>query len=189
LAGHSYNAYTREASQSGGKKLSSMGVQVIPADCLMPAGAGPTVWHFANQILNATALAKRHPNLFLLSVSNFSCTIDAYTRCSPPSWNPASEFQSRLRAPTIDELIRDAICEVLNVASSAIAAEGWAMLMKMVTNRSEIGDAVETIVARPTYRIDFNVSVDDYDGGRLRQLWRVPGPSDLAMTQATYQPY
>ena len=79
LAGHSYNAFTPEASQSVGKKLSSMGVHVIPADCLMPAGAGPTVWHFANQILNAALLAKQHPNLFLLSVSNFSCTIDAFT--------------------------------------------------------------------------------------------------------------
>ncbi len=79
LAGHSYNAYTPEASQSVGKKLSSMGVLVIPADCLMPTGVGPTVWHFANQILNAASLAKRHCNLFLLSVSNFSCTIDAFT--------------------------------------------------------------------------------------------------------------
>lgn len=79
LAGHSYNAYTPEASQSVGKKLSSMGVQVIPADCLMPAGPGPTVWHFANQILNAASLAKQHPNLFLLTISNFSCTIDAFT--------------------------------------------------------------------------------------------------------------
>jgi predicted nucleotide-binding protein (sugar kinase/HSP70/actin superfamily) len=52
---------------------------VIPADCLDPVGAGPTAWHFANQILNAASLAKQHPNLFLLSVSNFSCTIDAFT--------------------------------------------------------------------------------------------------------------
>ncbi|MFO0698587.1 MAG: acyl-CoA dehydratase activase [Nitrospira sp.] len=79
LAGHSYNAFTPEASQSVGKKLSSMGVAVIPADCLMPAGEGPTSWHFANQILNAVSIAKQHPNLFLLSVSNFSCTIDAFT--------------------------------------------------------------------------------------------------------------
>jgi predicted nucleotide-binding protein (sugar kinase/HSP70/actin superfamily) len=79
LAGHSYNAFTPEASQSVGKKLSSMGVTVIPADCLMPSGEGPTSWHFANQILNAVGIAKRHPNLFLLSVSNFSCTIDAFT--------------------------------------------------------------------------------------------------------------
>jgi predicted CoA-substrate-specific enzyme activase len=79
LAGHSYNAYAPEASQSVGKKLSSMGVPVIPADCLVPVGAGPTVWHFANQILNAVSLAKQNSNLFLLSVSNFSCTIDAFT--------------------------------------------------------------------------------------------------------------
>src|SRR3989338_5494167 len=79
LAGHSYNAFAPEASQSVGKKLSSMGIPVIPADCLMPVEEGPTVWHFANQILNAATLAKQHPNLFLLSVSNFSCTIDAFT--------------------------------------------------------------------------------------------------------------
>ncbi len=79
LAGHSYNAFTPEASQSVGKKLSSMGVTVIPADCLLPVGEGPTSWHFANQILNAVTIAKQHPNLFLLSVSNFSCTIDAFT--------------------------------------------------------------------------------------------------------------
>ena len=79
LAGHSYNAFTPEASQSVGKKLSSMGVTVIPADCLAPVGEGPTAWHFANQILNAAALARQHPNLFLLCVSNFSCTIDAFT--------------------------------------------------------------------------------------------------------------
>jgi predicted nucleotide-binding protein (sugar kinase/HSP70/actin superfamily) len=79
LAGRSYNAFTPEGSQSVGKKLSSMGVTVIPADCLAPVGAGPTVWYAANQILNAVALARQHPNLFLLCVSNFSCTIDAFT--------------------------------------------------------------------------------------------------------------
>ncbi len=79
LAGHSYNAFTQEASQSVSKKLSSMGVTVIPADCLAPVGEGPTAWHFANQILNAAALVRQHPTLFLLCVSNFSCTIDAFT--------------------------------------------------------------------------------------------------------------
>jgi predicted nucleotide-binding protein (sugar kinase/HSP70/actin superfamily) len=55
LAGRSYNAFTPEGSQSAAKKLSSMGVTVIPADCLAPVGAGPTVWYAANQILNAVA--------------------------------------------------------------------------------------------------------------------------------------
>jgi predicted CoA-substrate-specific enzyme activase len=80
LAGHSYSAFAPEASQSVARKLSSMGVTVIPGDCLTQAEAGPTAWHFANQILNAAAIAKKHPNLFLLCVSNFSCTIDAFTQ-------------------------------------------------------------------------------------------------------------
>lgn len=80
LAGHSYSAFAPEASQSVARKLSSMGVTVIPGDCLTPLEAGPTAWHFANQILNAAAIARKHPNLFLLCVSNFSCTIDAFTQ-------------------------------------------------------------------------------------------------------------
>jgi len=79
LAGRSYNAYAPEASQSVGKKLSSMGVATIPADCLAPIEEGPFAWHFSNQILNAMALAKKHPSLFLVCISNFSCTVDAFT--------------------------------------------------------------------------------------------------------------
>ena len=63
-----------------GKKLSSMGVAAIPGDCLMPEAAGPTSWHFANQVMNAVKIVKQQPNLFLLCVSNFSCTIDAFTQ-------------------------------------------------------------------------------------------------------------
>ncbi|MGE5060619.1 MAG: acyl-CoA dehydratase activase [Betaproteobacteria bacterium] len=80
LAGHSYNAFTPEGSQSVGKKLSSMGVAAIPADCLTAETAGPTSWHFANQVMNAVKIVKQQPNLFLLCVSNFSCTIDAFTQ-------------------------------------------------------------------------------------------------------------
>ncbi len=79
LAGRSYNAFAAEESQSVGRKLSSMGVATIPADCLMPTAEGPFAWHFSNQIMNAAALAGRHPNLFLLCLGNFSCTVDAFT--------------------------------------------------------------------------------------------------------------
>jgi predicted CoA-substrate-specific enzyme activase len=79
LIGHSYNAFAPEASLSVGKKLASMGVLAIPGDCLDPVGPGRTSWHFSNQVLNAAALARRHRNLFPLCVSNFSCTIDAFT--------------------------------------------------------------------------------------------------------------
>ncbi len=80
LSGHSYNAFTPEASQSVGRKLASMGVLAIPADCVTAAVDGATAWHFSNQVMNAVAIARRHPNVFLLCVSNFSCTIDAFTQ-------------------------------------------------------------------------------------------------------------
>jgi predicted CoA-substrate-specific enzyme activase len=80
LVGRSYNAFTPEASQSVAKKLASRGLTVIPADCLTPPRGGATSWHFANLILNAVALARQHRNLFILYVSNFSCTIDSFTQ-------------------------------------------------------------------------------------------------------------
>jgi predicted CoA-substrate-specific enzyme activase len=80
LVGRSYNAFSPQASQSVGKKLASMGVTAVPCDCLEPATPGPTPWKFANMILNAASLAKRHSNLFLLYVSNFSCTLDSFTQ-------------------------------------------------------------------------------------------------------------
>ena len=52
---------------------------VIPGDCLPPQIAGPTSWHYPNIIMNAVALRPTARNLFLLYVSNFSCTIDAFT--------------------------------------------------------------------------------------------------------------
>ena len=85
IAGRSYNAFAPEASQSIGKKLSSMGVAAIPADCLAPIGEGPFAWHFSNQILNAMALANKYPNLFLVCISNFSCTVDAFTHAAVAS--------------------------------------------------------------------------------------------------------
>ena len=98
LAGHSYNAFSPEASQSVGKKLSSMGITTIPADCLAPITEGATSWHFANQILNAVAIAKQHPNLFLLCVSNFSCTIDAFTQSALASEMPAARSSRKAAA-------------------------------------------------------------------------------------------
>ena len=85
LVGRSYNAFSPEASQSVGRKLASMGVRVVPGDCLPPVRTGPTAWHYPNVILNAVALAREHANLFLVYVSNFSCTIDAFTHAMLPS--------------------------------------------------------------------------------------------------------
>jgi predicted CoA-substrate-specific enzyme activase len=79
LVGRSYNAYPAEASQSVAKKLCSLGIRVIPGDCLPRERTGPTCWHYSNIIMNAVKLVGRHSNLYLLYLCNFSCTIDAFT--------------------------------------------------------------------------------------------------------------
>ena len=56
LVGRSYNAFPPEASQSIARKLASMGVRVIPGDCLPQDRIGPTPWHYPNLIMNAVAL-------------------------------------------------------------------------------------------------------------------------------------
>jgi len=124
LAGHSYNAFTPEASQSIGRKLASMGVTAIPADCLVPAGTGPTAWHFANQIMNAVALAKQHPNLFLLCVSNFSCTIDAFTHSMLASELGAKPYLLlEIDAATADAGVQTRLEAFLDIVNNYRAAE------------------------------------------------------------------
>jgi predicted nucleotide-binding protein (sugar kinase/HSP70/actin superfamily) len=119
LAGRSYNAFTPEGSQSVGKKLSSMGVTVIPADCLALIGEGPTVWYAANQILNAVALAKQHPNLFLLCVSNFSCTIDAFTHAMLASELGAKPYLIlEIDAPTADAGVQTRLEAFLDIVAN-----------------------------------------------------------------------
>ncbi len=78
VVGRSYNIYPKETSQSIPKKLTSMGVQVIPFDFLTPQSESETPWYFANYVTEAVNLVKQHDNLFLLYINNFSCTIDAF---------------------------------------------------------------------------------------------------------------
>jgi hypothetical protein len=83
---------------------------------------------------------------------------------------PDSEVRSRLSGTLIEELFRDAIFEVLNVASSVIDPGGQAILVKMSMDTSDLADAAKQIVVKPNHKIDFDVSVEGYQGGRLTVL-------------------
>lgn len=83
---------------------------------------------------------------------------------------PDSEVRERIKGTAIEELLRDAIYEVLNVASSVVAAEGRTTLSSMTTDLSELGNETKDIIAKPSHRIDFDVTVDDYEGGRFTVL-------------------
>ncbi len=80
LVGRSYNAFPAETSQSVARKLISKGIPVIPFDFLEFPEEGETAWYFPNLIMNAVNLVKKHENLFLLYISNYSCNVDAFTQ-------------------------------------------------------------------------------------------------------------
>jgi predicted CoA-substrate-specific enzyme activase len=80
LVGRSYNAFPPETSLRIPKKLSSMGVSVIPFDFLEKTGDADIPWFFANYMKAAIDLANGNNNLYLLNINSFSCTTDAFTQ-------------------------------------------------------------------------------------------------------------
>lgn len=80
---------------------------------------------------------------------------------------PDADVRNHLKVSPIEELLRDAISEVLNVASAVTTHEGRAVFEKMITDRLLIQGAHEKVLLKPLHRSYFNVSVDDYQGGRF----------------------
>lgn len=80
IVGRSYNVFPKEASQSIPKKLVSMGVSVIPFEFLTPQTDAENPWYFANFVTEAVEIVKQRDNLFLLYITNFSCTVDAFVQ-------------------------------------------------------------------------------------------------------------
>ena len=80
---------------------------------------------------------------------------------------PDSAVKERIKVTPLEELLRDAIYEVLNIASAVITTEGRAVLTKMVADPALIDGAAGKIFKRPDYRSYFNVLVDGYQGGKF----------------------
>jgi uncharacterized membrane protein len=80
---------------------------------------------------------------------------------------PDSEVSHRLSGVNMEELLRDAICEVFNVASAVVAVEGRAVFDAMITDRTCISGAAEQILMKPFRRSHFNVTVEGYQSGRF----------------------
>jgi hypothetical protein len=80
---------------------------------------------------------------------------------------PSYEVLSRLKSQTLDELMRDAIYEILNVASGAIAYNCRTSLVEMVMAAVDVkGDAAK-VLATPSRKSTFDVVVQGYNGGRF----------------------
>jgi hypothetical protein len=89
---------------------------------------------------------------------------------------PDVVVKEHLRVTPLEELMRDAINEVFNVAAAAVSTEGRAVFEKMVMDRIYIDGAAGEMFAKPDHRSYFNVRMEGYQGGRFNIFSRfVPG--------------
>jgi predicted CoA-substrate-specific enzyme activase len=83
LVGRPYNAFTGRLGANKGisRKLAAAGVPVIPLDCLPLDGEEPEggmYWSSGQLILQGAQLIARHPQLFGVYLTNFSCGPDSF---------------------------------------------------------------------------------------------------------------
>ena len=80
---------------------------------------------------------------------------------------PDAAVKEHLKATPIEEPLRDAIHEVLNVASAAIAINGRTILTGMETDPARIEGAPANVIKKPEHKQYFNVSINGYQGGKF----------------------
>jgi hypothetical protein len=80
---------------------------------------------------------------------------------------PDSAVKEHLAATPVEELLRDAMHEVLNITSAVIAHEGRAVFVKMVTDPILLDGEAGKVFKKPDHRTYFNVLVDGYQGGKF----------------------
>ena len=83
---------------------------------------------------------------------------------------PDSAVKERLAVSPTDELLRDAIYEVLNIASAVITEDGRAIFKQMVTDAAYIDGEAGKVLKKPDHRSYFNVTVDGHQGGKFTIL-------------------
>ncbi len=80
--GRPYNAFVEEAHMGIPRKLASRGIRAIPIDFLPlegePVGYMNMYWGMGQLILKAARYVQRHPSLFGVYITNFSCGPDSF---------------------------------------------------------------------------------------------------------------
>ena len=111
----------------------------------------------------AVVMAHLDPRIVLLCEIMWSCMPEFLLRLHP-------DDSHGLLANPVEELMRDAIYEVFNIASAAIFTEGRAVFTKMVSDPTCIDGIAGKVLKKPDHRHYFNVLVDGYQGGRFTIL-------------------
>lgn len=83
---------------------------------------------------------------------------------------PDMTVKEQLKNNPIEEILRDAISEVLNIVAAAITLEGRAVFSHFVLDPSYLETKAAKVLKEPFHRSYFTVKVDGYQGGRFAIL-------------------
>jgi hypothetical protein len=83
---------------------------------------------------------------------------------------PDAAVKERLKTAPIDDLLADAIHEVLNIASTVVVTEGRAVFQRMAQDRTYVDGNAGAVLKKPGHRSYFNVAVEGYQGGKFAIL-------------------
>ena len=78
---------------------------------------------------------------------------------------PPESIRERLASSEVDEMLRDAIYEILNVTSAVISPDARSVFQNVYTDPLHLPDEAADILRQPLYRSYFNVTVQGYTGG------------------------
>jgi hypothetical protein len=80
---------------------------------------------------------------------------------------PDQVVKEHVEKTPMDEILRDAVSEVLNVAAAAMAVEGRVVFSNMVTSAAYVDGAAGEVLKSPVHRSYFSVSIEGYVGGKF----------------------
>jgi hypothetical protein len=83
---------------------------------------------------------------------------------------PDPVVKEHLAIVPMEELLRDAIYEVFNVAAAGFAADGRVVFKDLIFNTTYIDGANGEVLKKPGHRSRFNVTMEGYLGGRMEIL-------------------
>jgi hypothetical protein len=145
-------ALSRRFSQLTGRKVTFVQAPAVPES------TGPKIYGVYTVVPDETAIIVRADLRLLASMAG-----------ALVGW-PDPVVKEHLAATPMEELLRDAIYEVFNVASSGLEIGSRVVFTKMVFNTAYIDGAAGEVLKKPGHRSHFNVSVDGYVGGRMTIL-------------------
>lgn len=70
-------------------------------------------------------------------------------------------------ASGVDEMLRDAMHEILNITSSALTTEGRAVLKSIVTEKQQADTASHEAFRRSHTRVYYRATISGYPGGNI----------------------